>query len=95
MQQLNGNPRERETEFTKDVRPSDSGCLRKVRIHLRVKIMMMNYKDIHDYTDHKAGFIRKRTISREKVGGALRPLRDCAHIRCSKRSDYQLNICNV
>ena len=40
-QQLNGNPSERETEFTKDVRLSDSGCLSKARIHLRVKIMTM------------------------------------------------------
>ena len=53
------------------------------------------YKGIHDYIDHKVGFKIKHTISREKVGGALGPLRDYAHIRSSKRFDYQLNICNV
>ena len=53
------------------------------------------YKGIHDYTDHKAAFKRKHTIFEEKFGGALGPLRDYAHIRSSKRIDYQLNICNV
>ena len=53
------------------------------------------FKGIHYYTDHKAGFRRKHTISGEKVRGALGPLRDYAHIRSSKRFDYQLNICNI
>ena len=53
------------------------------------------YKGIHDYIDHKVGFRRKHIIFGEKVGGALGNLRDYAHIRSSKRFDYQLNICNV
>ena len=32
---------ETKIEISKYVRPSDSGCLSKVRIHLRVKIMIM------------------------------------------------------
>ena len=32
---------ERKTEFTKDVRPSDSEFLSKARIHLRVKLITM------------------------------------------------------
>ena len=53
------------------------------------------YKGIHYYIDHKAGFRIKHTISGEKAGGALGPLRDYVHIRSSKIFDYQLNICNV
>ena len=86
---------ERESKFTKDVRPSDSGCLSKGRIHLRVKIMMMKiFIKVFMTTNHKAGFRRKHTFFGEKVGGVLGPLRHYAHIRSSKIVYYQLNICN-
>ena len=88
--------RERETEFTKDVRPYDSGCLSKAIIHLRVKIMMMKiFIKVSMTTPITKQVSEENTISRENVGGALGPLRDYAHIRSSKIFDYQLNICNV
>ncbi|MCO5600053.1 hypothetical protein L7F22_054161 [Adiantum nelumboides] len=86
---------ETETEFDKDARSIRERVLKQADEALRGKKPQddKEYKGIHGYTDHKAGFRREHTIAGEKAGGAHGPLRASSHIRWSVRFDYQPDIC--
>ncbi|KAG6476090.1 hypothetical protein ZIOFF_065326 [Zingiber officinale] len=90
---------ETETEFSKDARAIRERVLKRAEEALKGKSKPDGggndkiYKEIHGYTDYKAGFRREQTVAGEKAGGAHGPLRASAHIRLSARFDYQPDIC--
>ncbi|CAM0945954.1 unnamed protein product [Alopecurus aequalis] len=88
---------ETETAYDRDARAIRERQLKQAEQSLKKKpsasVSGDVYRGISGYKDHKAGFRREHTVSREKAGGAHGPLRASAHIRPSTRIDYQRDIC--